>query len=352
MKERSYGLDLYRIMAMLMITALHVNYQHCNLLNNWTLPGGLRCAGVIIEYICFAGVNCFAMLSGYVMGNAYTGYDRRWGYRCVSFWSRMVFWGVFLFLLVFCVFPGGREYPFDFTGTFFPFIGFWWYISAYCGLLILMPLLSAGVNQLPVRQIVILLLTMPVFFSVIPALGKSYGFLGLNNGYSTLWLAICFIYGVSLKKLAAQILEIKRINLILILLLLASIVVPVTLELTMNIRYMEYTTLFCVVESACLLLLFLQIRISSKRVAKMVAFVSSNSLGIYLVQNYPYFWENYIIRHDPPIYEPVKYLWYLPGVILLLMIIGVMVNFIVDHLYKFSGCDRLCRLLLPSDDRR
>jgi len=29
MKERQYGLDLYRIMAMLMITALHINFQHC-----------------------------------------------------------------------------------------------------------------------------------------------------------------------------------------------------------------------------------------------------------------------------------------------------------------------------------
>ena len=65
MKERFLGLDLYRVLAILMITILHVNYQHCGLINNPTLSTGACATGLFIEYLCLAGVNCFAMLSGY-----------------------------------------------------------------------------------------------------------------------------------------------------------------------------------------------------------------------------------------------------------------------------------------------
>ena len=106
MKERAVGLDIYRILAMLMITALHINYQHCNLLNNRDLPGVLYYSGLIIEYICYAGVNCFAMLSGYLLGNTDGGFDRKWGYRCISFYGKMVWWGILLYLLIFFAFSG------------------------------------------------------------------------------------------------------------------------------------------------------------------------------------------------------------------------------------------------------
>jgi surface polysaccharide O-acyltransferase-like enzyme len=106
---------------------------------------------------------------------------------------------------------------------------------------------------------------------------------------------------------------------------------------------MNYTTAFCVLEAACLLILFSQVKIVKPGMVKTISFVSSNSLGIYLIQNYPYFWENFIVRCDPPIYEPIKYLWYLPGMIVAVMIVGVLGNFIVDKLYQWIGLDRLCR---------
>lgn len=344
MKERQYGLDLYRIMAMLMITALHINFQHCNLLNRHISPVGLYYAGLIIEYVCFAGVNCFAMLSGFLMGSNTGGYDRHWGYRSSSFLLKMVFWGILLYLLVYFCFPGGREYDFDMRKTVFPFIGFWWYISAYCGVLIFMPLLNTALSKFSKRDYIVLSAVMLAVFSAIPTYyDNNSGNMILANGYSTIWLIICFIFGAAIKKLLPEILQIKRITLILILLLLSSVAVPLAVELLAGKRYMEYTTPFCVLEAACLLILCSRIKIVDPLWIKIISFISVNSLGIYLVQNYPYFWEKYIIRLNPPVYEPLKYLWYLPGVILALMIIGVFGNFAVDKIYRIAGVDRLLR---------
>ncbi len=343
MKERVVGLDIYRILAMLMITALHINYQHCNLLNNPDLSGTLYCAGLIIEYICYAGVNCFAMLSGYLLGECRGGYDHKWGYRCISFYGKMVWWGILLYLLIFFAFPGGMEYDLNVKKTVFPFIGFWWYISAYCGVLIFMPLINRGLSKCSDRDIVILLTVMMIMFSVIPNYYRDYGHLAFNGGYSMIWLMVCFIYGAGIKKLMPQILKIRKINLIVILLLPVSMVTPVILEIGIGRRYMDYTTPFCVLEAACLLILFSQVKTVKPGIIKTISFVSNNSLGIYLIQNYPYFWENFIVRRDPPIYEPVKYLWYLPGMVAAVMAVGVLGNFIADKLYQWAGFDRICR---------
>ena len=54
--ERNYGLDLYRLLAMLMITILHVNVPLLNLI------GGIHgknvyFTGWFLETICFCGLN-------------------------------------------------------------------------------------------------------------------------------------------------------------------------------------------------------------------------------------------------------------------------------------------------------
>jgi peptidoglycan/LPS O-acetylase OafA/YrhL len=89
MRERLCGLDLYRSLAILMITVLHVNWQHCGLIYTPGLPRSVYGAGLFIEYLCFAGVNCFAMLSGYLSGEANMDYGRKWLGRIASFWLKM-----------------------------------------------------------------------------------------------------------------------------------------------------------------------------------------------------------------------------------------------------------------------
>ena len=73
--ERNYGLDLYRLLAMLMITALHVNYQQLNLMEH-NVPS-VSSMGYLIEYICFCGVNCFALLTGFLFKSK-MNYDKKW----------------------------------------------------------------------------------------------------------------------------------------------------------------------------------------------------------------------------------------------------------------------------------
>ena len=346
MNTRCYGLDIYRILAMLMITALHINNQYCRLLNE-TLPVFHYCFGVIVEYFCFAGVNCFAMLSGWLMGEGAGEYDRKWGYKTISFAAKIVLWGLLLYLVVFLFLPGGRGYDFNIKATFIPIVGFWWYINAYCGLLIFMPLLRKGLSKISLRELAILSGCMFFAFSILPMISPLTAELSLRNGYSMIWLIICFIYGAALRKFSPQILCIKRINYILTAICFLSVLIPSAVHLLAgDRRLMNYLSPFCVLQAATMLLLMAQINISGQKMIRGISFISTNSLGIYLLHCYPYFWNNFICRKNPAIYPLPQEILLLSAMILLLMAGGVIVNYCVEKIYQYCRFDFIIRKIL------
>lgn len=337
MRERLCGLDLYRSLAILMITALHVNWQHCGLIYTPGLPRSVYGLGLFIEYLCFAGVNCFAMLSGYLSGTANMDYGRSWIGRIASFWLKMTLWSVILYLaVVFCL-PGGGNYRLDFRSTFFPFAGPYWYINAYFVLMVVMPVLNRGLAECSDKSLLVLSAALFVFTSVLPSFGLESAELSLAGGYSAVWLVVCYIYGCAIRRLAHYVLGVRNIKLILVSLLALSVGVPFICDFAGGKWMLFYHSPFCVVEAASLMLLLLQVKIKSGSLVKAVSFVSVNSLGVYLVQTHPFIWNNYVVRTNPELYPCIKMAGYFIAVVLILEIAGLAFNFVVD---------RCCRLIV------
>lgn len=64
--KRNSGIDLLRIISMLMIVVLHI-LAHGGLLGTKTeLPGGRYEIVWFLETAAYCGVNCYALISGYV----------------------------------------------------------------------------------------------------------------------------------------------------------------------------------------------------------------------------------------------------------------------------------------------
>ena len=343
MKERFLGLDLYRVLAILMITILHVNYQHCGLINNPTLSTGACATGLFIEYLCLAGVNCFAMLSGYFAGGMGVKYDWNWVKRIALFWFKMVLFGVVLYLSIVLFIPQARDYSFDYLSTFLPFKGFYWYINAYFGLMIFMPLVNKSLQACSDRALLVVSGILFILFSIFPLLGIESKTLGVLGGYSLSWLLICYIYGYVVKRLANNVLNIKKVNLILIIILILSVLVPFIIDFY-GFKWMQfYNSPFCVLEALCLMLLLIQVKMTHSWLIKLIAFISANSLGVYLFQNYPYIWDNYIFRINPVVYPPFKMVCYFIFVVVVLEFLGVLLNLIVEKIYKHSA--KICTYL-------
>lgn len=337
MKERLFGLDLYRVLAILMITILHVNYQHCGLINNPNLPRGACAIGLFIEYLCFAGVNCFAMLSGYFAGGMGVKYDWNWAKRIALFWFKMVIFGVVLYLSIVLFIPQARDYSFDYLSTFLPFKGFYWYTNAYFGLMIYMPLVNKSLQVCSDRALLVASGILFILFSIFPMLGIESKTFGVSGGYSLSWLLICYIYGSVVKRLANKVLNIRNINLFLTVILVLSVLVPFMMDFC-GFKWMQfYNSPFCVLEAVCLMLLLIQIKMTRPRLIKVITFLSANSLGVYLFQNHPFIWENYIYRTNPEIYSLFKMVCYFVFVVLVLEFLGIVLNVIVEKICNISA---------------
>ena len=193
-KERNYGIDLLRLISMLMVVILHILGYGGGLsgVENFTLKGELLWG---LEILCFGAVNMYAIISGYV------GYktSHRWSniiYLCLqTAFFAVIITGVDLALLI----SQGAELEFRYVfWNLFPTIKGLWYISAYFCVFFFMPILDKIIDVVDKRT----LKTVALFcFAVFCCFPDAYSQVaGLRYGYSVLWLALLYLLGAYFKK--------------------------------------------------------------------------------------------------------------------------------------------------------
>ena len=160
--------------------------------------------------------------------------------------------------------------------------------------------------------------------------------IGLNAGQSMLWLLICFTWGNILKNLAPRIRKWKYHGPIFLFRAILCALIPFFyhwLQMPYRWRLMSYLSPFCVIQAASLLLLFEKIQIRNERTQKVLAFFSTYSLGIYLLQAQPVIWENFIVR---TVTEPatVLILWKIPALVLGISAAGILIYYLTAKLYS------------------
>ncbi len=191
MKERNYGIDIFKMFAMYLVCVLHVLGQggviytveplSLNYAVSWSL-----------ELIAYVAVDCFALASGYV------GYKTKFKpRRLINLWFTTVFYGLIITLL-FAVTKATSIGFDDFKYAVFPFCygnsAGYWYFTAYTVMFAFIPLFNYLINNISQKKFAYLVVVIIVLFCVIPAIKQSDYFF-TANGYSWLWLASLYIIG-------------------------------------------------------------------------------------------------------------------------------------------------------------
>ncbi len=187
-----YGIDLLKVISMLLVLVLHI-----------LGPGGMLAAvqpgsgqfyvAWFMEILAYCAVNCFAMVSGWLM------MGRRFKYRKIVFlWLIVNFYNLVFVLIDIYV----RNNPMIFARflLFFPVtIDEYWYFSAYFCLFFFIPFLNKLVDTLSKRACMALLLTGFMLFCVLKTLLPTDPF-HISSGYSAWWLIYMYILGAAMKK--------------------------------------------------------------------------------------------------------------------------------------------------------
>lgn len=192
-KERNYGIDALKILAMFMVVILHIMNQG-GVLNGTVKFTGSYEAGWMLQSAAFCAVDVYALASGYVWVCA------RFRYRNImELWLQVLFYTVSITAL-FCWLLPGSVTPLEWLKAIFPTMSTqYWYFSSYVALFLFIPLLNVILKKTGEQQLRLYLGIILFFFSGVQTLLFSDA-LGTNDGYSSIWLMLLYLVGGFIRK--------------------------------------------------------------------------------------------------------------------------------------------------------
>ena len=199
MKQRLYNIYLCRIISMLGILTLHYNLS--GVLNAVEKGGAAYWVAWILEIVALCSVNVFAMMSGYLGWEKTDPKTRRLvDLLFTVLFECIVITAVFLVLKP-AVFTNWKDILFALLP---PMNGRLWYITCFVPLFLFQPLINRVLLGLTEKQERNVCIISTVLLGCIPSLIKVDLF-HVNNGYSFLWLVVCYSLGHYVRRVEQKI---------------------------------------------------------------------------------------------------------------------------------------------------
>ncbi len=303
-EKRNYGIDLLRLVAMFFVLILHTLGQG-SLLYATEFRSHQYLIAWFGEVAAYCGVDIFALISGYV---AYSGRPKKYSFgRYIELWLRVVFLGVLISAAAMLFFPETASVKTLVSSILPVSSGMYWYLTAYTGLFLIMPLLDAGLRAIPEKTARKLFVVLFTAFSLYDAFAPDV--FHINKGYSFLWIAILYVMGAAIRKcgIGEDQRPLKLIAGILVLYLFTwawrvygSDLTLIPGRLTLPEEFITTYSSPTVLAAAILyVILFSKIK-PGGAAEKIIAFASPCAFAAYIINTHPVIWNHFIRERFVP----------------------------------------------------
>ncbi len=284
MKKRNTGINLFKLFSMFMIALLHVLGM-----------GGITGAAAgtssyypvyLMQNAAFCAVNCYALVSGYLM----LGKEIKPS-RITELWFEVFFYSVSISAIMMIVYRdlfSARNIVYAVT----PIISNqYWYMTSYFMMYLFVPMMNKfadAANKKVFTATIVVILVLTTGSLMI----KQDGF-RLNDGYSPIWLMIMYLVGAYMKKFNVGAKMKKWLALLLyVISSLCSFILCVfskkllKIMLGNDISYLSYTSPFVVLSAIFLFIFFSKLKFG-KKTEKLINYITPAALGVYLIHTHP-----------------------------------------------------------------
>lgn len=284
MKKINTGINLFKLFSMFMIALLHVLGM-----------GGIieAAAGTssyypvyLMQNAAFCAVNCYALVSGYLM----LGKEIKPS-RITELWFEVFFYSVSISAIMMIVYRdlfSARNIVYAVT----PIISNqYWYMTSYFMMYLFVPMMNKfadAANKKVFTATIVVILVLTTGSLMI----KQDGFI-LNDGYSPIWLMIMYLVGAYMKKFNVGAKMKKWLALLLyVISSLCSFILCVfskkllKIMLGNDISYLSYTSPFVVLSAIFLFIFFSKLKFG-KKTEKLINYITPAALGVYLIHTHP-----------------------------------------------------------------
>lgn len=285
--KRKYGLDLLKILSMLMIVTLHYLDKGGALYNS---NGVYLYISYGIEALCFVSVNTFVLVSGYFLCDNNEVKIRKVIDYLIQLWVINFFISLIIMVL--------GLYNFDtnsYINMIFPFFSKNnWFLNCYLFIYILHPYINKIINGCTKKEHLNLIVILLLIMTLIPTLTSNNNYIyDFSRGYSISWFATLYLIVSYVKKY--DVFE-KNNYFYIFIYLLSCFSLPVykyiatqinmsgimTLKLAPNNLY-NYNSIPILIASVCLFMLFKNLDIKNRLAIKFIKFTTPLLLGVYLI---------------------------------------------------------------------
>lgn len=331
-KQRLYGIDIARLAAMFMVVTLHNLGQGCVL--DWTIDSIRDCAYLALENYAIIAVNVFALISGYL--SAGKPLKAR---SIFSIWTTACFWSVASALLGFAL---GQISVIDLLASPFPVsTAEYWYLNSYLLLQLLVPLLNCAIESLTASQLGITSATLLVASTLFQSTG-------LNNGYSTMWLAVLWLVGAAIKRnktTVDSLLDTKRLALAYLLLPLIVLTFQWNDVHVLHLnpyRWLSYSNPFVATSSICFFILATRANIRSPKTKQVLKVASPLAFAVYTLDNSSWFYNIWLLgRFSWLLNQPV----YIGVPIIVIISIAIFMAFLTLEFIRKKAVNYIKKLI-------
>ena len=268
-KERQAGVDLLRLIAVLMISTGH--YLSAWILNYSEFGSFNTKIARMIEALAVVSVNLFILISGYFGINS-KGMNLR---RIVNMLVMIAFFSCGSYLIQSAT--GQISFHFiAFLKSLIPYMfeGYW-FIRVYLILSVIAPFLNVGLIKLEGRNYLLLLALCFCVFSVLPSFSKAFQ---NGNGFDIIHFVFMYALGGYIK---LHMVKKPRPVVCFLGYIIFGIVTFLFSIYGDNLGYWAYDFISVVPESVFLFLTFVQIRLKSRP----ISFLAKSSLAVFVTEN-------------------------------------------------------------------
>ena len=292
LNKRNYGIDLARIISMILIINHHIIYHGgpFSIIDKFSIHYQIL---VFYNLICCSGVNVFGMISGCVCSFSYK-------FSNLFYLLFLTFFYNICIALIFYYFK--PHLKIDIKYYLYPlFISDYWYFNAYFLMYYFLPIINKGLTEINKKTLKFSIINLFLIFSCfgeIKNYNKRFYFndiFVLKRGFSYIWLLILYLYGSYLGRFRIN--NIINRNLyyylkfVIILVLAAFIRMKIVIykliysENKFNI-IIDYCAPSEVIISFSIILICSNINIKNTYLIKIISFFAPLTYGVYLIHNH------------------------------------------------------------------
>lgn len=352
--ERNINLDALRVFAIFGVVTLHL----VGGVNTLELTQGNRLVVDILLAVTYCSVNLFGVLSGYLK------IDRPHHYSSlIKIILQTIFWCLLITLI--CAVFFKQRTLWELVGNAFPFINDrLWYITCYFFVFLCAPYLNLTAKHLTQKSYKLLLLSLAVLMSLIPTFCLRDFFHVVNSGYSAGWLIFMYLLGGYYKLYgfgkwlsgvkAALIFLMSNGAVVLSKYVFEVLLQKIGLGTGASMIFYYYCSPFMVINSICILYLFVGISLKQNIIGKGITWLSSVSLGVYIIHAHPYCLDNILIGENLTWIVRDNPIFTLLICVIVILVIALFTGFLEQIrmvIFKMCSIDKLVKVLGSKMDK-